>query len=115
MTLKVVRGLIGSAPQPETLKPQSSKQPEAVAQNQQAQAAVQQAAATSTAVQTSEAVVNTLRISNTKNVAGTERVKEYKEAKGIADKVSSDIRREPGSAKEVHEGLSDTDSRSHLA
>ena len=59
-----------------------------------------------------EASVAHLRFARTGSESG--RIKEYKEAKGVAEDVSERVKEE-GDAGDTHAGLSDVSSRDHLS
>lgn len=107
MSIKVVHGIIGEA----------RKDPAQTSQvNSQTNSQIVQASVVSGQVSqlvTNEAVSVSVR--NARGTASPEKIKEFKEARDVADTVADRVKRDEDSAGGAHTGLSEASGRPHLA
>lgn len=116
MTLTIIKGLVGTSaysrenPSANTQAAQSA--PSAVQQQQQAAGATQAQAAAAQVSQANDAVVSLVRNGKTAGVSN-DRIREYREARDVADEVSRDIQSDD-KALDAHDGLDGSASGLHL-
>ncbi len=107
MTLKVVRGGSDAPRDKDIPRVNTPQQPPTAVQTANEQ--VKSAAGVSQRL-SAEAVVVTGR----SKVDSSEKIRDTKEAKYLAEKVSSEIRKEGGEAKGAHSGLTSASGRSYV-